>query len=65
MPCGKFITVEKQLCHAAAGVEFADSDVVKLNSFIFNSLFYCGLFQLLIFIVFTIIPVYNNTRPCN
>lgn len=33
MPGGKFITVEKPLCHSAAGVDFADSDVVKLNNF--------------------------------
>ena len=29
MPCGEFITVEMQLCHAADSVERADSDVVK------------------------------------
>lgn len=37
MPAGKFITVEKQLCRTAAGVEFADSNVVKLSNLIFNS----------------------------
>jgi len=35
VPCGKFITVEEQLRHAAAGGESADSNVVKVNSFIF------------------------------
>lgn len=47
VPCAKFITVKKQLCHiaaAAAGVESADSNVVKPNNFIFEWWFYYGLF---------------------
>lgn len=36
VPCGKFITVEKQLRHAAAGGESADSDAVRPNSFTFE-----------------------------
>ena len=55
VPGGKFISVEKQLCHAAAGGECADSDVVKPNKFICEWRFYWVYFHLgLIFIVFTV-----------
>lgn len=55
VPGGKFISVEKQLCHAAAGGECVDSDVVKPNKFICERWLYWVYFHLgLIFIVFTV-----------